>query len=321
MACCSACTARWRWSDDDDGEGPLIAAVRELVGPDMPIVAPLDLHTNLSDEMMEEATPSSATRNIRTPTCRRPARRRCRSCVATIKGEIKPTMAHTRAAADRAEPVDGHDLAIAAEDRDRPGARRWSRSRASSRRPCSAASPSPMCPSPASRRSLSPTTTRRWPSATPTSWRASAGSGASDFTIHPTPIADAIAEAMAGAAGQRLRPGRHLRFRRERHGRRWHGGAARAARGEARSAAVAQIMDAAAVAACIAAGVGSDGHAQRRRQARRPARRAGRGDRHGAPDPRGQFPARRADGRGHASPVGAGRSCWRSAVRAASNCN
>src|SRR5947209_20551509 len=39
----------------DDGEGPLITAVRELVGPDVPIVAPLDLHTNLSDEMVEEA--------------------------------------------------------------------------------------------------------------------------------------------------------------------------------------------------------------------------------------------------------------------------
>ena len=39
---------------DDDGEGPLITAVRELVGPDVPIVAPLDLHTNLSDTMMRE---------------------------------------------------------------------------------------------------------------------------------------------------------------------------------------------------------------------------------------------------------------------------
>ena len=40
--------------DEDDGEGPLIAAVRELVGPDVPIMAPLDLHTNLSQQMMEE---------------------------------------------------------------------------------------------------------------------------------------------------------------------------------------------------------------------------------------------------------------------------
>ena len=41
---------------NDDGEGPLITAIREVVGPDIPIVAPLDLHTNLSEEMMEEAT-------------------------------------------------------------------------------------------------------------------------------------------------------------------------------------------------------------------------------------------------------------------------
>src|ERR1044072_4721880 len=38
-----------------DGEGPLITQIPEVVGPDVPIVAPLDLHTNLSEEMMEEA--------------------------------------------------------------------------------------------------------------------------------------------------------------------------------------------------------------------------------------------------------------------------
>src|SRR5215207_5510076 len=38
--------------NDDDGETLLIQAVREVVGPSMPIVAPLDLHTNLSDDMV-----------------------------------------------------------------------------------------------------------------------------------------------------------------------------------------------------------------------------------------------------------------------------
>jgi microcystin degradation protein MlrC len=37
----------------DDGEGPLIAAVREEVGEDVPIVATLDLHGNLTDQMID----------------------------------------------------------------------------------------------------------------------------------------------------------------------------------------------------------------------------------------------------------------------------
>ncbi|MCC6314593.1 MAG: M81 family metallopeptidase [Thermomicrobiales bacterium] len=42
-------------TDQDDAEGELLAAVRRIVGPDTPIAAPLDLHTNLSDVMMDEA--------------------------------------------------------------------------------------------------------------------------------------------------------------------------------------------------------------------------------------------------------------------------
>lgn len=38
---------------DDDAEGALLARVRELVGPDVPVVAALDLHTNLSTRMVE----------------------------------------------------------------------------------------------------------------------------------------------------------------------------------------------------------------------------------------------------------------------------
>jgi microcystin degradation protein MlrC len=38
-----------------DGEGPLLAAVREAVSPDVPVVATLDLHANVTDEMCEAA--------------------------------------------------------------------------------------------------------------------------------------------------------------------------------------------------------------------------------------------------------------------------
>ncbi|MFB6170315.1 MAG: M81 family metallopeptidase [Haloarculaceae archaeon] len=38
-----------------DGEGPLLSAVREVVGPDVPVVATLDLHGNVTDEMCDAA--------------------------------------------------------------------------------------------------------------------------------------------------------------------------------------------------------------------------------------------------------------------------
>ncbi|MFB6188576.1 MAG: M81 family metallopeptidase [Halapricum sp.] len=41
--------------DGTDGEGPLLAAVRELVGSDVPVVATLDLHANVTDEMCDAA--------------------------------------------------------------------------------------------------------------------------------------------------------------------------------------------------------------------------------------------------------------------------
>ena len=107
---------------NDDGEGPLITAVRELVGPEVPIVAPLDLHTNLSEEMMAEATAFVGYKeypHIDTPET---GARAMQILVGTIKGEITPDDGARQTAADRAESVDGDDVAITAEDRHRPGA-------------------------------------------------------------------------------------------------------------------------------------------------------------------------------------------------------
>lgn len=41
--------------EGDDGEGPLLSRVREVVGADTPVVATLDLHGNVTDEMVEAA--------------------------------------------------------------------------------------------------------------------------------------------------------------------------------------------------------------------------------------------------------------------------
>src|SRR6478609_1213766 len=39
----------------DDGEGEILARVRRVIGPDVPLVASLDLHANVTPEMMEHA--------------------------------------------------------------------------------------------------------------------------------------------------------------------------------------------------------------------------------------------------------------------------
>src|SRR5690606_29352638 len=78
-----------------------------------------------------------------------------------------------------------------------------------------------------------------------------------DFTIHPTPIADAIAEAMAGEPGSVY----VLADIADSGASGTAGDGTAVLRGlleaNARSAAVAQIMDPEAVAACIEAGVGA----------------------------------------------------------------
>ena len=39
----------------DDGEGELLARVRRIVGPDVPVIASLDLHANVTAQMLREA--------------------------------------------------------------------------------------------------------------------------------------------------------------------------------------------------------------------------------------------------------------------------
>lgn len=40
--------------DFDDGEGELLARVRDVIGPDVPLVASLDLHANVTQEMVDQ---------------------------------------------------------------------------------------------------------------------------------------------------------------------------------------------------------------------------------------------------------------------------
>lgn len=241
---------------NDDGEGPLITAVRELVGPDVPIIAPLDLHTNLSDEMMAETNAFIGYKEYPHIDMRETGQAAMQLLIRTINGEVTPTMAHVRVpliapnqsmvttwqsalkkVIDRAVEIESEPGVLSATvlggfpfsdvpfsgvativvaDNDRELAQRYANELAQ------------MC------------------------WDLR-----EEFTIHPTPIADAIAEAMAGEPGSVY----VLADISDSGASGTAGDGTAVLKGlldaNARSAAVAQIMDRDAVAACIAAGVGA----------------------------------------------------------------
>ncbi len=239
-----------------DGEGPLLTAIREVVGPEIPIVAPLDLHTNLSDEMMEQCDAFVGYKQYPHIDMPETGARAMQILLATIRGEITPVMAFTRVpliapnqsmvttwqsplkkAIDRAREIEQEPNVVAATvlggfpfadqaftgvativvtNNDKALAKQYADELAQ------------MC------------------------WDLR-----EDFTIHPTPIADAIAEAMAGEPGSVY----VLADISDSGASGTAGDGTAVLKGlldaNARSAAVAQIMDTAAVQACIDAGVGS----------------------------------------------------------------
>jgi microcystin degradation protein MlrC len=243
-------------SDHDDAEGLLLAAVRDLVGPDIPIVAPLDLHTNLSDEMVTLADALVGYKEYPHTDMPETGAHALRLLADAVRGDVRPTMAHTRLpliapnqsmvttwqsplkfAIDRARELErepgvvaatllggfpfadvpfGGVSAIVVTDGDPALARRYADELAA------------LC------------------------WQQR-----DTFTIHPTPVRDAIAEAMAGEPGSVY----VLADIADSGASGTAGDGTAVLRGlieaGATSAAVAQIMDREAVAACIAAGVGT----------------------------------------------------------------
>ncbi|MDQ3547711.1 MAG: M81 family metallopeptidase, partial [Chloroflexota bacterium] len=241
---------------NDDGEGPLITAVRELVGPDIPIVAPLDLHTNLSDEMMAETNAFIGYKEYPHIDMRETGQAAMQLLIRTIKGEVNPVMAHVRVpliapnqsmvttwqsalkkVIDRAVEIESEPGVLSATvlggfpfsdipfagvativvaDGDIALAQRYANELAQ------------MC------------------------WDLR-----EDFTIHPTPVADAISEALAGESGSVY----VLADISDSGASGTAGDGTAILKGlleaNARSAAVAQIMDREAVTACINAGVGA----------------------------------------------------------------
>src|ERR687894_290140 len=82
--------------NEDDGETLLIRAVRDLVGPDVPIVAPLDLHTNLSDEMVAGVNAFVGYKEYPHVDMPETGARALQIMVASIQHGTRLAMAHTR---------------------------------------------------------------------------------------------------------------------------------------------------------------------------------------------------------------------------------
>ena len=240
---------------DDDGEGPLLAAVREIVGPNVPIAAPLDLHANLSPLMMRHCDIFVGYKHYPHIDTAETGARSMKALVEMIEGKVKPSMAYVKVplvvsnqsmvttwqsplkiAIDRAREMEEDDGVVAA----------------------TVLGSFPFSDGPHTAVSIIVVANGNPEKATMYAgelgqicWDARA-----DFETVPTPPQEAIAEAMAGEPGSlyvladvadsgasgTAGDGTEILKRLLEAG--------------ARSAVVAQIMDRAAVDACIAAGVG-----------------------------------------------------------------
>ena len=78
---------------DDDGEGLILQRVRDLVGPDVPLVATLDLHANISPRMVSLADVLIGYETYPHIDMAERAEEACAVLARLIRGEIHPTAA------------------------------------------------------------------------------------------------------------------------------------------------------------------------------------------------------------------------------------
>jgi len=242
---------------DDDGEGLLLAAVRKLVGPGVPIAAPLDLHTNLSPAMMQHCDIFVGYKeypHIDTPET---GARALSLLVDFIEKKVKPSMAYARVplivpnqsmvttwqsplkiAIDRAREMEEEEEVLAATVL---GGFPFSDSANTSISIIVVTNDSP------EKAALYAGELAQ------TCWDARA-----EFEVRPTPVPDAISEADRGEPGSVY----VLADISDSGASGTAGDGTAILKGlieaRARSAAIAQIMDREAVEACIAAGVGAE---------------------------------------------------------------
>ena len=78
--------------EDEDGEGCLLEAVRRVVGPDMPIIATLDLHANISERMTSCATAFFPYREYPHSDMYERGLDAARAMARVLSGELRPAM-------------------------------------------------------------------------------------------------------------------------------------------------------------------------------------------------------------------------------------
>ncbi len=80
----------------EDAEGDLLEAIREVMGPDRPIFVTLDLHCNITPQMVEKADVIIPCDNFPHTDLRERGREAADLIVRTLRGEIHPTMSWTQ---------------------------------------------------------------------------------------------------------------------------------------------------------------------------------------------------------------------------------
>ncbi len=243
--------------DHDDAEGLLLAAVRDAVGPEVPIVAPLDLHTNLSDEMVALADALVGYKHYPHTDMPETGAQALRILAAIVRREARPTIAHARL------PLIAPNQSMVTTWQS-PLKTAIDRARELEREPGVLAATVlggfPFADVPFAGLATIVVTDGEPDLAhrAANELAAICWERRTDFTIRPTPVAEAIERAMAGPEGSVYVLADIADS----------GASGTAGDGTtvlralmeagARSAAVAQIMDPEAVAACITAGVGSE---------------------------------------------------------------
>lgn len=80
----------------EDGEGVLLEALRKASGPDVPIMATLDLHANVTQKMLDNATALFAYYNNPHTDTYETGLRACKCLHDTLEGRIRPVMGWAR---------------------------------------------------------------------------------------------------------------------------------------------------------------------------------------------------------------------------------
>ena len=82
---------------EDDPEGEILAAVREVVGPDRPVVMTLDLHAHVTPRMVELATGLVAFAHYPHDDARTTGERGAELLLGAVRGAVRPVMALAKA--------------------------------------------------------------------------------------------------------------------------------------------------------------------------------------------------------------------------------